>query len=95
VKTASKTGKFTPLRKFWFLTQREHYSKSQLHYSQGWALCYWLMKGTRDKVYKEVPLKLYNALVEMSWRDAVTHALEGIDLDKMEKDFLKDLKRIM
>jgi hypothetical protein len=95
VKTAAATGKLAHLSHFWRLTQREHYAKSQLHYSQGWALCYWLMKGTRNDAYKQVPLKLYNALVEMSWQAAVDHALEGIDLDKMNEDFLKDLKRIM
>lgn len=93
VKTAASTGKLIPVRKFLLLTQMEHYSQSSLCYSEGWALFYWLLEGTRDEAYKKIPGKIYRALVEMSWRDAVDHALEGIDPDKLHEDFLKGIKR--
>jgi len=93
VKTAASRGKLIPVRQFLLLTQREHYSQSGLCYSEGWALFYWLLKGTRNEAYKEIPKKIYNALVEMSWKDAVEHALEGIDPEKLHEDFLKGIKR--
>jgi hypothetical protein len=93
VKTAASTGKLIPVRRFLLLTQREHYSQAGLCYSEGWALFYWLLEGTRNKAYKAIPRKIYDALVEMSWKDAVEHALEGIDPKKLHEDFLKGIKR--
>jgi hypothetical protein len=102
VKTAASTGNMIPFREFIRLTQREHYSKAQLCYSQGWALFYWLMKGTRNPQYREIPMKLYRALAEQpkgfsrdGWRKAVDQALEGIDEDKLHEDFLKGIKKVM
>ena len=87
------------------LTQREHYGQSSLHYSQGWAVFYWLMKGTRNKEYQQIPYRLFEALAEGeanwdprgggSWRAAVDKALEGIDEDKLHEDFLKGIKKVL
>jgi hypothetical protein len=93
VKTAASTGELFPVAEFLMLTQRQHYSKPSLCYSQGWALFYWLLKGTKNKAYQQIPVKIYDALVEMSWEQAVTHALEGIDTEKLHKDFLKGIKK--
>jgi hypothetical protein len=93
VKTAASTGKLCPTGKFLRLTQREHYSNSQLHYSQGWAFFYWLLKGTRNEAYKQIPRKIYRNLAEMAWRDAIDKALEGIDEEQLHEDFLKGIKK--
>jgi hypothetical protein len=93
VKTAASTGELIEVKEFLLLTQRQHYSRSSLCYSEGWALFYWLLKGTKNKAYQQIPEKIYNALVEMSWEQAVTHALEGIDPEKLHKDFLKGIKK--
>jgi hypothetical protein len=93
VKTAASTGKLIPVKQFLLLTQREHYSQAGLCYAEGWALFYWLLEGTRNEAYSKIPLKIYNALVAMSWKDAVEHALEGIDPEKLHEDFLKGIKK--
>jgi hypothetical protein len=103
VKTAASTGKLIPFKEFIRLTQREHYSKASLCYSEGWALFYWLMKGTKDPVYREIPMKLFRALAEQQpgafsekpWLSAVDKVLEGIDEDKLHEDFLKGIKKCL
>jgi hypothetical protein len=104
VKTAASTGKLIPFKTFIRLTQREHYSKASLCYSEGWALFYWLLRGTKNPVYKEIPIKLFRALAEQPqrggfaqkpWLSAVDKVLEGIDEDKLHADFLKGIKKVM
>jgi len=95
VKTAASTNQLIPVKEFLLLTQREHYSRPGLCYAEGWALFYWLLKGTRNEAYKAIPKKIYDALVEMSWKDAVEHALEGIDPEKLHADFLKGIKKLL
>lgn len=93
VKTAASTGELIPVAEFLMLTQRQHYSRASLCYSEGWALFYWLLQGTKNKAYQQIPLKIYKALPELSWELAVKQALEGLDPEQLHKDFLKGIKK--
>jgi hypothetical protein len=57
-----RPGAMTPIKEFIWLSQGEHYRQSQLHYSQGWAFCTWLMRRTRNERYRQIPKILFEEM---------------------------------
>lgn len=66
--------------------------RRQLNYTTAWALVYFLRKGApsqRLTAYENVlPAYLKTLAETKDWREATTVAFEGIDMKKLQKDFI-------
>ncbi|MEN8149827.1 MAG: hypothetical protein ABFS86_08385, partial [Planctomycetota bacterium] len=119
-KSRAGSGNYTPIRDFIWLSQGEHYRQSGLHYAEGWALCTWMMRVTKNERYRRIPMILFEEMQKAfvaqkeegprgfpggGWgrgprgnpilKAATEKAFEGVDIDQLEKDFIRDVKKKM
>jgi hypothetical protein len=68
------------------------YEGKDVNYAFAWGLLFFLHKGAplmKDKnTYSEIPLKYYNALIELkNEEEATAKAWEGVDMTRFNRDF--------
>ena len=86
---ALNSGKYVPLAKILRYSQPEYYADSDLCYSEGWSIVYYLLKATApDSPYRKI-IPAYLATLETSKdaKQACDAALDGIDVAALEKDW--------
>ncbi|MBI2900597.1 MAG: hypothetical protein HYY17_10455 [Planctomycetes bacterium] len=98
IQQAIRENKHVPLERIFRYTQAQYYTDPGLCYSEGWAICYFILTSdkARKKGYDRIVLKLLNELKgSENWEKATTAALAGVDLKAMEaewKEFVMTLK---
>ncbi|MGH7149595.1 MAG: hypothetical protein ACREIU_02795 [Planctomycetota bacterium] len=100
IRNAIREGKHVPLSKLFRYTQREYYANSDLCYAEGWSLVYFLREGKKagaknwNPAWESILPTYFAKLVEAdaagldeekARETAIQAALQGIDVDALEK----------
>jgi len=81
IKSALGSNKITPIKRFIWLSQGEHYRQSSLHYAEGWAFCTWLMHHTRNERYRQIPKILFEEMQKAFVEQKEKEKENGLDLE--------------
>ena len=92
IKQAVAQGRQVPISDFIHYSQADYYSTPAVCYAQGWALCQFLLHS-KNKKYKKIIPTFIRLVRDDTNMEAVTRkAFRGIDLDKLEQDFIAWVK---
>lgn len=87
IRQAARDGSYIPIKDIIRWPQSKYYAQSQLCYSQGWSMIYFMNKGIpKGHPWREILPTYLRVLQATKDKDkAVDEAFKGVDLDEFEK----------
>jgi hypothetical protein len=92
MQSAARQGRHVPLADFIGYMQRDYYSNPSVCYSQGWALCQFLLHSDNKKYNQIIPTYLRLIRDDTNHETVTRRSFKGIDLDVLEQEFLTWVK---
>lgn len=88
VKAAIRQNRYVPIPELLQYSKAQYYSNPSVCYAEGWALCQFLLESGNKRYMKVIPKFIKLVSNDTNMYTVTNRAFKGIDLEKLDKEFL-------
>lgn len=88
LKAAIRQDRFVPIPELIQYSKAQYYSNPSICYAEGWALCQFLLHSGNKKYEQVIPKFIKLVKNDTNMESVTEKAFKGIDLDKLNEEFL-------